>query len=212
MENDLFLQLLKLYRNSSEKTPTEDFTTEVLAGVLQSDGSLLDQFANKVLWIPGSNFTVKTQEKKYENSIIDMVFENHESICFVENKVESREGYGQLSKYGSILSQLDNEKDVFLRYCTKYYDSKNASDIEPLPLEKFNQFRWTDVFNFCENYQDNLLVQLFVKYLKELGMSSIPEFDLYDLMAMQQFRRTVDKMDECLEIVKPKFIEYFGEP
>lgn len=211
MENDLFLQLLKLYRNSSEKTPTEDFTTELLAGVLQSDLSLLDQFVNEVMRIVGSGFTVKTQQND-KNSIIDMVFENHESICFVENKVESSEGYGQLSKYASILSQLDNGKEVFLRYCTKYYDKKNASDIEPLPLEKFKQFRWTDVFNFCEHHQDNLLVELFVKYLKELGMSSIPEFEICDLMAMQQFRRTIQKMDDCLERVKPQFIEYFGKP
>lgn len=211
MENDLFVQLLKLYKNSSENTPTEDFTTEVLAGVLQSDESLLDQFVNEVLCVQGSGFTVETQQKS-DNSIIDMVFQNHESICFVENKVESSEGYGQLSKYASILSQLDNGKDVFLTYCTKYYDPKNASDIEPLPLEKFKQFRWTDVFNFCKGHQDNLLVKPFVEYLKELGMSSIPEFDLYDLMAMQQFRKTIQKIDDFFEKVKPQFIEYFGEP
>ncbi len=211
MESDLFLQLLKLYRNSSEKTPTEDFTTEVLAGVLQSDSSLLDQFVNEVLCVLGSSFTVKTQQND-KNSIIDMVFENHESICFVENKVESSEGYGQLSKYASILSQLDNGKEVFLRYCTKYYDKKNASDIEPFPLEKFKQFRWIDVFNFCEEHQDNLLVKPFVKYLKESGMSSIPEFELYDLMAMQQFRKTIEKMDDCFDKVRPQFSEYFGEP
>ncbi|NEP39137.1 MAG: hypothetical protein F6K35_07685 [Okeania sp. SIO2H7] len=31
MENDLFVKLLKLYRNSSEKTPTEDFTADFIS-------------------------------------------------------------------------------------------------------------------------------------------------------------------------------------
>ena len=79
--------------------------------------------------------------------------------------MKSREGYGQLSKYASILSQLDNEKEVFLRYCTKYYDQKNASDIEPFPLEKFKQFRWVDVFNFCDRqYQE--ITDWFIQHME----------------------------------------------
>ena len=117
----MFSNLLKLYKSASKNTPTEDFTTEVLAGILDSDKLLLEEFVNVVLKIEGSNFTVKTQVH-YEKSIIDMVFENKDTLCFLENKVDSSEGHKQLKKYSKIL--LTNKKIIFLRYCTKFIDKK----------------------------------------------------------------------------------------
>ena len=98
MENPLFVNLLRLYSSHRKKTPWEDFFTEVLAGVLQSDQQLLNDYAHEILKLPEDQFSLLTQAR-YSDSIIDMVFVGKRCICFVENKIDSPEGYGQLSKY-----------------------------------------------------------------------------------------------------------------
>lgn len=102
MENRLFINLLKLYSSYRKNTPREDFFTEVLAGVLQSDQQLLNDYAREVLKLPEDQFSLTTQAR-YSDSVIDMVFEGKRCICFVENKIDSPEGYGQLSKYAQLL-------------------------------------------------------------------------------------------------------------
>ena len=86
MFNPIFVNLLRLYSSYSQKTPVEDFTTEVLAGVLQSDPTLLTNFVNQVLEIEGDGFTVTTQVS-FSNARIDMVFTNNTTVCFLENNL-----------------------------------------------------------------------------------------------------------------------------
>jgi hypothetical protein len=210
MVNTLFIELLNLCANSSQKTPFEDFTTEILAGILQSDQELLDNFVNTILGITGNEFSVTTQVS-YPNSKIDMVFENTTILCFLENKVEATEGYNQLRKYAEILLQEEAKAHIFLRYCTKYYDKKLPGEYTPFDSKYFSQFRWVDVYKFLhDNYQANPLVNAFLTFLEENNMSSIPEFTDGDLLAMKEISHTVKKIEACLEVIQPIFTKLFG--
>ena len=125
MINNLF----KLYLRNTSKTPLEDFTTEAFAGILKYDPIIKNEFIRVFLKIPQGEYQIKTQVK-YDlendmNCIVDLVFENEDIICFIENKVNSKEGYRQLERYSKVLDiyNLENKK-TYLRYCTKYYDNK----------------------------------------------------------------------------------------
>ncbi len=212
MANTLFIELLKLYSDSSTKTPFEDFTTEILSGILQSDQGLLDKFVNTILGITGNDFSVTTQVS-YSNSKIDMVFENATTLCFLENKVEATEGYEQLSKYANILIQEGAQRHIFLRYCTKYYDKKSAEEYIPLDNKHFSQFRWLDVYKFLHDHDQTYpIVDAFLTFLEENNMSSIPEFTERDILAMKEIIHTAQKIEACLEVIKPIFMKLFGRP
>lgn len=125
---------------------------------MENDQEVLNLFVNEVIKVEGSNFNINSQ-KKYNlpediNCIIDIVIENDEVVCFVENKIDSGEGTRQLERYSEVLKGIkDTEgKKVFLRYCTKYYDKKDVSFID------FSQYRWSDVYSFFEKYKENLVI------------------------------------------------------
>ncbi|MDD2620330.1 MAG: PD-(D/E)XK nuclease family protein [Syntrophomonadaceae bacterium] len=193
------------------KIPLEDFTTEILVGILQKNKEILNEFVNQVLKIDGASFKIGSQ-KKYTlpddvNCIIDIVIENDSLICFLENKVNSGEGERQLERYSRVLIGLKTEapKNSYLRYCTKYNDPKEITDID------FNQFRWSDVYKFLECHQENELIGEFLEFLEEYNMGSVKRFQTHDLLTMNNINSTIAKMDECLDIVKPKLVERFGK-
>lgn len=203
MENQLFN---KLFNNTYG---LEDFTTEVLAGVLRSNQTLLDEFVNKVLAIKGKNFVVDTQ-KNYQDITVDMVFSNKESLCFLENKVQDfvHEQMNQLEKCEAVLLMERQEHlNIYLRYCSKYYDT------QPLKGINFAQFRWADVCAFLDAYVDkNPMVKAFLDFIQENNMKGITELNADDLGAMSILNETVRKMDECLDSVAAEFTMLFGYP
>lgn len=191
------------------KVPFEDFTTEVLCGVLCSNQTILDSFVNTVLKIAGENFSVVTQ-KSYPSSRVDMVFENNDSIIFLENKVGSEEGNGQLSKYAELLCEQD--KKYYLRFCTKFLELKESRSYQPLGKKHFYQFRWSEVYSFFshDDYKFNSLVKYFLRFLEQNGMSKAPEFSIDDLVAMKRFPSSFKSMEECINMASPTFQELFG--
>lgn len=210
----IYKRLLSLYRRSGDvnKTPLEDFTTELLVGTLESDNKLLDEFVNNVLLIEGQGFSIDSQEKYYLqgdiNCIIDIVVKNDDVICFIENKVDSSEGERQLERYSKVLNNIkqNDGKDVHLRYCTKYYDNKDISNID------FLQYRWSDVYRFLDKYEKNEIIEEYLEFLRGEGMASAGDFNFQDLIVMSEVNATIRKMDECLDMVKPKLTEAFGAP
>lgn len=88
--------------------------------------------------------------------IIDVVISNQDTLCFLVNKVNSSEGYKQLDRYKKVLQQFNKHQKVYLRYCTKYYDLKQISNINSL------QIRWKDIYQFLLNYTDNSTVADFI--------------------------------------------------
>ncbi len=202
----IFERLISLYANSS-RTPLEDFTTEILTGILGSNQKILETFVEEILKIKGKDFVVESQEYyslPNDNCRVDMVFENLEIICFLENKVESGEGYGQLQKYSKLLFEK-NSKETYLRYCSKYYDKKELTD------HHFLQFRWTDVADFLTQFQDNPQIADFIQFLRSYGMGDKKNFTTTELVAMENIVPLISKLDEYLDFIKPKFYKFFGE-
>lgn len=203
MENSLFSKLLSLH---TSPVPIEKFTTEVLAGVLRSNQVLLDKFVNTVLNIKGNGFKVETQ-KNYQNIQPDMVFSNTNSLCFLKNKVDYFEGYKQLEKHKMVLEEQPHTLNVYLRYCTQYYEQKDIEDIN------FEQLFWSDIYSFLEqSYSENPLVEAFLYFLRENNMNQVAELNADDVVAMSHLDNTLKKMDLCLDSVTAEFSELFGYP
>ncbi|HHD2779513.1 TPA: PD-(D/E)XK nuclease family protein [Clostridium perfringens] len=205
------LALYKKNRNS-EKTPLEDFTTELLVGILEEDNKLLDKFVNKILKIEGENFKIKSQQK-YDleddiNCIIDMVVMNNQSICFIENKVNASEGYRQLHRYSKVLNEIRKVKNqkVYLRYCTKYYDLKEMDTVD------FLQYRWSEVYKFLKENNNSSYINEYLEFLRGEGMANAGDFNYEDLIVMSRINSTIAKMDECLNNIENSFVKYFEKP
>ena len=199
----IYNRLLELYKKNraSEKTPLEDFITEILVGVLENDNELLDSFVNNILEIEGTGFSIESQVK-YNldndiNCIIDIVVRNDENICFIENKVHSSEGERQLERYSKVLNEIHSfqGKNMFLRYCTKFYDPKNIDNID------FLQYRWSNVYRFLEEYKSELIYE-YLEFLRGEGMAGSGDFNYEDLITLKNIYKTLSKMDECLDEVK----------
>ncbi len=204
MINNLF----KLYLRNTSKTPLEDFTTEAFAGILKYDPIIKNEFIRVFLKIPQGEYQIKTQVK-YDlendmNCIVDLVFENEDIICFIENKVNSKEGYRQLERYSKVLDiyNLENKK-TYLRYCTKYYDNKILKEHE------FKQYRWFQIAKFLKPYSKNALVNDFLHFLKIKNMSQDLTITTKDLFAIENLFDTVNVLNGYLERIKPRFIQTF---
>lgn len=213
----IFNNLLKLYRKGRREnsTPLEDFTTELFAGVLSNNGIMLQSFVNDFLGVSGIGFSVKTQKhyKQYD-SIIDMVFENEDTICFVENKVNSQEGYGQLQKYKSILGVLSKKgQKTKLCYCTKRHDPKIEILQDNSMTYDFKQYRWIDIANFIQkepSYSKDTLAQLFIKFLTTNNEIQDMSFEDQDILIMPNMGNTILKMNHILNSVCVNFERIFG--
>lgn len=120
---NIFSRLLKLYRTNSLKTPFEDFTTEILVGILSENPEILADFVNQVLGIDGSRFQITSQEhfilEGFKNCRVDIIIRSDNMLCFLENKIGSQEGNDQLLRYSRVLDEHHGQDVTYLRYCTK---------------------------------------------------------------------------------------------
>lgn len=208
----VFDRLIKLYKRNrdSGKTPLEDYTTEVLVGILEDRKELLELFVNQILKIKGNDFKIESQKKYYlENDtdcIVDIVIENDETVCFLENKVNACEGERQLERYTQVLHNLTRKsmKNACLRYCTKYYDKKEISEID------FFQFRWKDVYKFLNEVEKDLIIDEYLEFLRGEDMATEGEFNFQDLIVLSHMNSTFSKINECLDDIKDYFETNFG--
>lgn len=210
-----FKRLLNLYQKSGkDRTPTEDFCTECLSGILESDRELLDRFVKEVLNIPsGEPFRLFTQETYFldgEMIRVDLVFESLSWLCFLEMKVQSTEGDGQLERYREFLThpRIHQDKKTALRYCTLYLDLKEGLEEDEL----FEQFRWKDIANFLSvNKESNQLVHEFYQFLKEEKMAGNERFTYQDLIGLQSYGELTSKVDEILQLIQKELKSRFGK-
>lgn len=201
MENHLFSQLF-----SHSLYGIEGFSTAVVAGILRSDSTLLDNFVNQVLKIEGDHFTVETPQSPGEVKP-DLVFSNQTTLCFLQAKVDTFVSSNQLENLKNILNGQSESLNVYLRYCTKYYAHKSIKGIN------FDQFRWEDVYSFFrQSYSENPLVKEFLTFLEAYDMNRVEEFKASDLVAMGELSETIRKMDLCLDFVAAEFTELFDYP
>lgn len=201
-------RLIKLYRHSNSVTPFEDFTTEILAGILEEHMDIRQLFISEILSLPGEEFDLRTQRtfplNKDNAYRIDMVFENEDSICFLENKVESAEGHMQLENYSAVLDGLSKNKKTYLRYCSKYYDLKETQGHD------FLQFRWADISRLLSRFLDRPQINDFYKFLKQHNMSDQLDITAKELFLFDNLKDTLSLLDDFLGRIKPAFISRFG--
>jgi hypothetical protein len=207
---NIYSRLLKLYRTNMVKTPLEDFTTEILAGILDNNKELCNAFINEIIHIEGDCFEISTQERFLLNEDncpdcrVDLVVRSKEAICFIENKVESREGYIQLERYGRVLDSYKSENKTYLRYCTKYHDNKDIT------YHEFLQFRWADVYKFLKDWDSITIIKDYLDFLNDHNMSDNMDFNFKDLIALQEMNQVVKKMDNYFDKIKPSFNKSLG--
>lgn len=207
----VYNRLLKLYgRGDSSRTPKEDFCTECLAGILESDQSLLNDFVKSVLGIHiEEDFFLSTQEVYFhegQKSIVDLVFQSRSAICFLEMKVDSSEHSGQLDKYYDFLLKhwKFEDKETYLRYCTLFLEEKKKD------WQGFSQLRWKNIADFfADKTEKNSLIKSFYQFLKEMKMAGNERFTYEDIVGLQRFSEITAKIDEIFQLLQPELEKNF---
>lgn len=207
----MFNNLYKLFKNSSHKTPLEDFTTEGFANILKMFPEIRDAFCINFLQLPADNYSIETQyyqalNTEDPNCRVDLVIIGERHVCFIENKVESSEGFRQLLRYISALKKHHSDKKKYLRYCTKYADPKK---IEADSI-CFDQFRWYQIAKFLKTYEENLLVKSYLEFLNVNKMSQDNTLKSENLITMENLRKTIEIAESHIDNSKDLFVEKFG--
>lgn len=211
----VFNDLLRLYRKNASITPMEDFCTEALAGVINSDKIILQRFAQTVLNLPSDeSYVLKTQQSYFNSdskqSIIDIVLESETVICFLEMKVHAREGYNQLKNYERQLKEIEQKKSKkgLLRYCSLYHDKKDNF----ISKDHFEQLRWANIASFLRNYtSSNELVNEFYNFLMENKMGGNQRFTYEDLIGLKVYADIAAKVNDVFNIVQEDLTNNFGK-
>lgn len=204
----MLLNLYNLFnRSSTERTPLEDFTTECFAGILNHHPIVRQSFA-KWMGLPEGRYKVSTQRKYIlegdPNCIIDMVLECEHTICFIENKVNSKEGWEQLRRYTDVLDQMKEHKQTHLKYCTKHVD------IKPNESHHFFQYRWHEVANWLNRHHPDIaLVTDFLIFLKRHQMTQDTSITAETVITMNHFLQTYEAMDFHIKNALPAFLKQF---
>lgn len=203
--------LYRLYKNNNNKSPLEDFTTESFVGILRFDEYLLNDFCISFLGLEKESFNIKTQVK-YSliddiDCIVDIVIESEHQLCFIENKVNSREGYRQLERYSKVLDVFKAQgKTTYLFYCTKNFEDKTVVE------HNFNQFRWFQVAKFLEKHPSKSAVKEdFLKFIKLKRMSQDLTLTTKSTFVIENLFETIELINGHLNRAKPLFIQTFNK-
>ncbi|QAA80876.1 hypothetical protein EI546_03640 [Aequorivita sp. H23M31] len=205
----MFNNLYKLYRNNnSQHTPLEDFNTECFAGILNCYPEILNSFVVDFLDLPLGAYNVSTQLyyplSEDPNCIVDMVLESDNCICFIENKVNSVEGFEQLERYKKVLESFKGEKETVLRYITKWSDVK--INISP----RFKQYRWYEIADWLQReFAENVLVTNYYNFLKSQNMARKKEITTDGVIALKNFYDAYSTAILHLESGQKIFQNYF---
>ena len=160
--------MLKRCRHSSQKTPLEDFTTEAFSGILKLEPEIKKKFTEEFPDLPEGLYCHEAQVK-YDlpgdsNCIIDFEIKRDSKVCFIENKVDSHEGYRLLERYCKRLDMFSEDgKNTRLFYCTKNYDPKDFEGHD------FRQFRWDEIAKFLRQFREIFFGSLLQYSIRRLG-------------------------------------------
>lgn len=212
----MFTKLYKLYSGSIRNTPTEDFTTELLVGVLNAHEDLRTRFCKELLGMHGEDFQVSTQvyypspDLGRMDCFVDMVIENEQEVCFVENKVNSPEGVYQLERYAGVLNGFIRDKRVHLKYCTKRFEQKDSIMTKYEHSHNFSQFHWHHIGALLKDFQKRPIVKYFIEYLEKQGLHMDMKLKAIDMMTMENIARILSWSEKIIENEKPHFQKLFG--
>lgn len=211
----LFLKLFR-YREGKDRSPVEDFMTELLAYILKNHSEVLISILKELNIISPdidiSNIYVDTQyiikdmgEAYGSRPDIIIKFKDYDQKKYsilMENKIDSGEGINQLSRYISYLKgQYKKGNVVTLIYLTKHYDSKEfIKDIEEVQNNqvKFIQLRWWQLYQTLKKYQEIEIIRETLKFMKERGLSMSRKFSVMDINSLMNINRIKEMLQEGL--------------
>jgi hypothetical protein len=203
---DLFNSLLKLGSFSEYRTPLEDFTTKILAGILNSNHDIKRKFIQDFLQLKNDEYSIHTHSyhelKNDSNCIIDLKIEGENTICFIENKINSFEGPRQLDRYSLVLDGY--RKNTHLIYCTKFMDEKSITN------HNFRQVRWFQIATFFQQFREDSLVKYFLEFLKTNNMAHELTLNVEDFIVFANMQKTINFVKECLNGAKSDFKKNFS--
>lgn len=205
--------LLNLYKNSSNKTPLEDFNTECFAGILNMYNDVKKDFITNFLQLPSDDeYTIVTQYKRdlvdYQNCIIDFALIGLKNVCFIENKVESKEGNEQLLRYSLVLREYFPNQEKFLFYCTKHSEPKNLDG--EYKAYNFKQFKWFEIAKFLKPYATEYkLIKNYIEFLKRFNMQQDNTVKINNLLALENLTKSIEIVEFHIENSKDEFNKRF---
>ena len=205
----LFNTLLKQKAKGDNKTPTEDFFTEIFAHLLHSNYNVFTEFLRVFELsdiVPDNGHYIKTQ-LQFDGSRPDITIQlsdgDRSDLLFIENKIDSPEGFHQLKKYAKELSGHSDVTQATLVYITRDYDKKDEKDIRgDCPANRkpvFKQFRWHEVYRFLEKYKEDSLVVETLKFMEANNMAHNNQFSSVDILTLTNFPRVRRMMDETMK-------------
>ncbi len=201
--------LYKLYKKNgySDRIPLEDFNTEVFAGILNLYPEIKQEIID-FLELPDDEYLVSTQVNytlpDTQNCIIDLVFIGSENICFVENKVNSSEGWEQLSRYCQALDFHHKDHKPFLVYCTKFADPKENT------THNFKQIRWYEIAKKLKKHSEtNPTIKDYLNFLKIHKMAQDNTFTTDTIVSMENFVKTFEIIGHHVNLSAPVFKKIF---
>ena len=195
----------RIYKLMSSPKPLENFTTEVFAGILTSYRDIRVDFIANVLKLGvGIDFPHVETQGFYEltgddpNCLIDLILKNADSVCFIENKINTGEGYKQLERYAKVQEIHYSSSNKYLYYCTKYKEPKS-------------HYIWEDVLNLMLKYQTYPQIQDFIEFLTHevMAKTTITSSDFPTLSRMKEIYFLQEKLGNYLRSVELLFENRF---
>jgi hypothetical protein len=220
----LFSRLFK-YRERENRSPEEDYMTELIAYIFQNHRSVLLSFLKEcninLEDIEIEGITVSTQyvlgnlESRPDIAIKLIKRNGKQSIIFLENKINAAEGLNQLYRYFTYLSEKNqrNVQSCHLIYITKYYDSKENLNFltENKSKVSFTQLRWWQVFRILKQFDDIEIISEALKFMKERGLNMSRNFNFFDINTLMNMNRVKEMVQESLsEKAEEMFYEISG--
>lgn len=206
----MFLDLYKLYKKNgySDRSPLEDFNTEVFAGILRLCPCILKDFT-ALLDLPEDEYEIDTQLRRgltdRADCIIDLVLKGKENICFIENKVNSEEGWEQLDRYCEALDFHYKNVQKYLVYCTKYTDHKTEH------RHNFKQIRWYQIAEILRPYSEkDAYLFNYLEFLNHHNMSQKNTFSPEMVMALKKINEAAETLKIHVQNSRPNFENIFN--
>lgn len=232
----LYARLLAL---SAGHVRTEDALTEVVAHVLRLDAAARGPDVSVVVtWLrsldvlsAGAVTTVRIDTQRTYPAVTlgdpssrpDLVIEVDQTggargVTFVESKVDSGEGDGQLARYAHTLAEA--HPGGTLLYLTRDPDAKPDGDVLVglgLGAVTFRQARWHGVYRAVRDARASAPVAMgalyddLLSFFRHLGMDHDPRFTPADAVALNRIPRTLRFLEATLWDGAPSPAERFRE-
>ena len=207
----LFSKLFR-YRQRENRSPEEDYITELIAYIFQNQKGILTSFlkecnilqdGDKIECARVSTQYVLDHSECRPDIVIKLTKGNKkQSIIFIENKINAEEGPNQLHRYFTYLSKIKqkNIRSRHLAYITKNYDSKDDLDFLSNNNDEvsFSQLRWWQIYQLLKPYEEIEMIKETLKFMKERGLSMSRKFNSSDINTLMNMNRAKEMIQESL--------------